>query len=672
MTLLVFLASQFSPEVRAQTLDTAFAPTIMSVPGNVACAVQQPDGKYVLLGSFKRTTTGPIGNLVRLNADFTLDQSFNTTVASLQGSIASVRVLPTGKLLVVGLNTLTLAGVSRQDLLRLNADGSPDASFNAGTASGGSNNSLVVEPLANGQLLVGGNFTTYNGMARNKIARLTATGDVDATFVPAAFAATVSRLAVQRDGKILVGGGLGGGVGLRRLNADGTTDNTFAAPIITSVSDLILQSDGNIIVGGSTTAFTGLTSSTLVRLLPSGSLDTSFLTLLSFTPFSGRDQRLLALQATGRLVVQTIDQGLVRLNTNGSIDLTFQQPIAARTKIYWLTLTVAGQLLLGGDKFELPAHRCQAALLNADGSLDARFAPVLLTDGRVEAVAVQADGAVLIGGSFDEINGQPVNNLARLTASGSLDAAFTPPNWLQVNQLMALPTGGLLVTQYNKTSQPALLRLTSTGALDASFYANPSLDRINRLLMQPDGRLLVLADTIGPYTNILPIRLLANGHRDHSFTIALNGNYGFASDATLQPDGKVIIVGEFGASNTKAIIRILPNGQQDPSFASLSIDDAPDATNVALQPDGKILLIDNFYTRLRRLTATGQLDASFSASLPPKSEVFAFRVQSNGRILVGGYSYLLRLLPNGNPDGAFTTQAPNSTATDVATTPTGK
>jgi len=667
--LLVFIGLYSSLSLlRAQTIDPGFKPIMLSTPGNVRCVVQQPDGKYVALGSFKRNESGSIGLLVRFNADFTIDQSFNATVASLAGTLFSVRALSSGKLLVVGEGTLTIAGVARQDLLRLNADGTPDTSFDAGTAST-TGLGPVVEPLPNGQLLIGGSFTSYNGATRNKLVRLTTTGSVDATFTPATLTATVKRVAVQADGNVLVGGA--DGLGLLRLTPNGSADASFSAPTIRQTDDIVVQPNGSIIVGGAYAPAFG-DGASLVRLLPNGSHDVSFLSNVVFTPFNTTDQRLLLLQPDGRLLVATLTQGLVRLHTNGGFDTSFQQLRTSRSSIAGLAATASGQLLVAGSNFELPSHRSGVALLNTDGSLDTHFAPTLLTDGYIYALEQQADGKILAGGSFDEVNGQLVNNLVRFTADGTLDASFVAPRWLNVQQLILQPDGKLLVAQFARTSQPAVLRLLATGAVDPSFVAPAATNRVNQLLLQPDGKLLVLVDTVGHGTT-LPTRLTVTGRVDHTFAPLLNSNYDNAMSAALQPDGKLLLAGSFDATATKATIRLLSTGQRDPSFSELSVDNAPEATNIVLQPDGKILLVDNFYNRLRRLTASGQLDASFTAALPSDLEVYTLRTQPNNRILVGGYSrYLARLLPNGSLDNSFTSPTPNNTVTDVQITPAGQ
>ena len=83
-------------------------------------------------------------------------------------------------------------------------NGSLDTSFNFGTLStNGSIGHTFIQP--DGKILIGGNFDTYNGTTRNKIARLNADGSLDTSFDPGAGTNTsFSRLALQPDGKILI------------------------------------------------------------------------------------------------------------------------------------------------------------------------------------------------------------------------------------------------------------------------------------------------------------------------------------------------------------------------------------------------------------------------------------------------------------------------------------
>jgi uncharacterized delta-60 repeat protein len=185
----------------------------------VSSLAVQADGK-ILVGGFFRTLGGQSRNYIgRLNADGTLDPSFNPGANS---DVLSLAVQVDGKILVGGA-LLNLAGQSRHHIGRLNANGTLDPSFNPGADS--TVISLAVQ--ADGKILVGGYFSTMGGQSRSYIGRLNADGSLDTTFnpVPDAY---VNSLAVQTDGKILVGGAFTTLGGQSRTNI-GRLDNTGPA-----------------------------------------------------------------------------------------------------------------------------------------------------------------------------------------------------------------------------------------------------------------------------------------------------------------------------------------------------------------------------------------------------------------------------------------------------------
>ena len=266
----------------------------------------QPDGKIVVGGFFTMlggggTGTTPRSRIGRLNADGSLDATFNPGA---NGVIAAVALQTDGKILVGG-DFTTLGGgtgtTPRNYIGRLNPDGSLDATFDPGANT--TVHAMAVQP--NGQILVGGIFTTLGGggtgtTTRNRIGRLTPSGSLDTTFNPGAND-LVATLAVRPDGRILVGGSftmLGGGNGataresLGQLHADGSLDVDFetganyGTPCCTggeAVYALAVQPDGKILVGGAFTELGNAAGSVarrrLGRLHVDGTVDSTFITI---------------------------------------------------------------------------------------------------------------------------------------------------------------------------------------------------------------------------------------------------------------------------------------------------------------------------------------------------------------------------------------------------------
>jgi len=217
------------------------------------------------------------GLFQRFNTDFSVDNSFSLGQFTSVPSVNKIVPLSDGKILV-GLIT---NGYFTKGLLRLNSDGSTDASFNAGTSANDGVSQIVLQP--DGKILIAGFFTKYNGVDRYRFARLNADGSLDLTFkVGLPSGTSISAIAVQPDGKILIGGNFKTYNGLERdciarLNVDGTLDSTFLTPYWTSfigrINSIVVANDGKIYVGGINIP------QNFCRLNANGSRDTTFTSL---------------------------------------------------------------------------------------------------------------------------------------------------------------------------------------------------------------------------------------------------------------------------------------------------------------------------------------------------------------------------------------------------------
>jgi uncharacterized delta-60 repeat protein len=178
-------------------------------------------------------------NLARINADGSLDLSFNP---DLNGAVSALATRPDGSALVggsfteiqlsgsilVGGSFASVGGVPARNLASLNDDGSVNATFLP--RPDGAVNALLVQ--TDGKVVVGGAFTNIAGVARNRIARFNADGTLETAYNPTV-EGQVFSLALQPDGKVLVGLATGSGQPPRRvvrLNADGSLDATFTGP----------------------------------------------------------------------------------------------------------------------------------------------------------------------------------------------------------------------------------------------------------------------------------------------------------------------------------------------------------------------------------------------------------------------------------------------------------
>lgn len=704
----------------AQSLDPSFAPSTYFAPATAYSTLEQADGKRIVLGSFTRADGSVATRLVRYTTTGAVDAAFQQNVGT-AASVFRVGQLATGQLLLTAYtNTpLVVGGLTRNGLLRLNADGTADATFDPGTGPSSVTSYNGIDyalPLPNGQVLVGGFFDHFNGVAVNNLVRLNADGSVDTTFQSTLGTYDeIETMAVLANGQYLIGGFSqsqtpGAFHNLARLNSNGSLDATFNANLADAddANYVVVQPDGKILVAGLLTPSSGSAYRGLVRLLPDGSLDPAFnapslFTYAGVTAYYGKS---LELQPDGKILVLTNGSnnpgsgqvnGIVRLHTDGTLDASFQTGAGANNILNSFTRLANGSMLTAGSFTSYNGALDRPVVqLTSTGTLDATFSPVLQVPGSVSSLVRQADGKLIIGGNFSELNGQSIRRLARLNSDGTLDASFATGNDLNspVGDLALQPDGRLLLI-----GNDVVRRLLPTGALDNTFTA-PNLVGSNmyRLLLQPDGKVLI-GGNFG-YVNGTPLqppllRLNANGAYDASFAPNGTGAGRFVNlfSMTLQPDGKLVVAGNFAAttstSTTRTVARLESTGALDASFTRLpfsTLNPVSGINTLAVQPDGKVLAGGQFTavggtarTSLARLNTDGTLDAGFTAPFTTGG-VNTLLVQANGSILVGGSmrgttvpNNLARLLPSGQLDTSFSAMTfPNGTVSSLLLQPDGK
>lgn len=693
------------PAAQAQTLDATFNQPSLYAGGLAYSVTEQPDGKKIVTGAFTRVNGAATSSLVRLNANGTVDAAFQQNLGA-TAPVYRVALQSNGQLLLTSFTTttpLTAGGITRATILRLNADGTGDASFNAGTGTNTATNGSSVDfslPLPNGQVLATGYFDNFNGVPANNIVRLTSTGSIDATFTPGTGPDDyIGTSALLPSGQYLIAGYFSSYNGtsrtaIARLNTNGSVDPAFnpALPTGSSIDNFTVQPDGRILVAGSFD-LGGIVYS-LLRLNADGTLDNTF-TGNTGTIYSYYGNAV-EVQADGKiLIIQrgvTTNLSVVRLNSNGTPDASFAPSIAGYN-LFSLTLLASGKLLIAGRAAALGTIPNGAVLqLNTNGSLDTSFQPSFQTAGAIANVVRQADGKLIASGSFSEVNGQAVNALVRLNPDGTVDGTYTGATALQNTPAdLALQPDGRLLVAYTTTVQ----RLLATGANDNSF-ANSTLTMsgtvTNRLLLQPDGRILVGGQALSPNFPAI-VRLQSNGTLDGSFSAALGvgtARMSIVRALALQSDGRIVVAGTYAPATGPAlntVRRLESTGAFDlaytgPTLSYNNIFNSSLVNSVALQADGAAViggLFNNIGSNVARLTTTGAPDASFAVPAFTTGSVSKVLVQPNGRILLGGLftssflpSNLARVLTTGAADASYAaTAVPNNTVRALLIQPDG-
>jgi uncharacterized delta-60 repeat protein len=254
-------------------LDLAFTPSI----GNaVFASAVQPDGKLIIGGNFVNVQGSGKNYLARLNPDGAVDSTFNPQGAGPQARVNAVALGQHGTI-VIGGEFTSVNGIARLRVARLLSDGTVDTSFDL-SISGPDSVVSAVAIQADRKVIIGGSFTQVGETPRGRIARLNENGNLDATFAPTSGCDSyVWAVAVQDNGCILAGGRFNNVNGearskIARFNPSGMLDSTFdptagsGAGTSDEIRALKLQSDGKIVVAGKFTTFSGQSRYGLARL----------------------------------------------------------------------------------------------------------------------------------------------------------------------------------------------------------------------------------------------------------------------------------------------------------------------------------------------------------------------------------------------------------------------
>jgi len=285
--------------------------------------------------------------------------------------------------------------------------------------------SLAVQ--TDGKIIVGGGFTNYQGVESNYIIRLNSDGSRDTTFdMGTGFNSQINSIKIQNDDKILVGGNFTTyqGVGenrIIRLNSDGSRDTSFdiGTGFDNEVRALEIQNDGNIIAGGNFTTYQGVESNYVIRLNSDGSRDTSFDIGTGFDS----EVRALEIQNDGKIIAggwftnyQGVESNyIIRLNSDGSRDTTFDMGTGFDNRVWAIDIQSDGNIVAGGDFVTYQGIGANRIIrLNSDGSRDTSFDMGTGFDNRVYTTKLQSDGKIIAGGDLNKYKGITVGKLIRL------------------------------------------------------------------------------------------------------------------------------------------------------------------------------------------------------------------------------------------------------------------
>ena len=563
----------------------------------------QPDGK--VMATLVYASMGHVSyTFYRFNNNGSVDSGFPSipiTAGSPVFATVHVRLLPDGRFYMA----VTAGNVgSGASLRRRLSDGSLDPTWEAPTFGGSFGSFISIADLAltsDGSILVAGAWETVNGVGRRNLIRLQSAGNVDLSFT-SPNVQVGHGVEVLPDGKILFSGrtDISGISRIARYNSDGTLDNTYVMdPNVLSIQNSwSLDAFGRVVFLGQTT-----TERRLVRLLADGALDATFAP--DITLFGS--VHLTAVQSDGKVLVAGVytqmngveRSAFSRVNADGSLDTGFDPGSGFNVPPLQFAIQTDGKILAAGEFTSYNGTPVPGIVrINTNGSIDNTFS--VNPTGPVLSVALQPDGKIFIGGSFSSVNGVNRTGIARLESNGALDTTFDvvlgSPTILHI---LVESNGKIMVggsfTGVNGFNRNNFVRLESNGALDQTFTA--AVGSISGLIKQPDGKYVILPG-FQPGTIL---RRNADGSADPSF-VPPTFSTSSSSDLHLQTillmsDGSILVGGRFdtvAGNATPNIARLAPNGSFDPLFMPLGANGR--VRTIVAYSASKVIVGGNFST----------------------------------------------------------------------------
>jgi uncharacterized delta-60 repeat protein len=657
-------------------LDTTFNPPINGELRSVVLYKDSSDpnyGKILVAGRISvGTGGGTYYNLARLNSDGTLDTSFSQTFDS-QGLANTIGVQSDGKLLIGGWSLTVLGDANATyHLLRLNANGSVDNSYPKSSNPEGLVNSVQIlnDDAANpNRARVFGILPNLSGSHTGYLVYLFNSGGVQSYLGDETFNGPVYSYRTDSQNRVVYVGQFTQALGVNRkyvarFNSNGTLDTSFDPGIGPNgrVSDLVIQGDDKIVVAGNFNQFGGNPVGYIARLNSNGAVDSTFT--------AAADDRIFNFGLVNEVGPQFVvfgsfrnfngmaRPGLAYLDSSYNLLSLYSGWTIANTKngyVYAITTQTDGKVLVGGDFTEVQGKYCHSlARLNPDGTLDNLFRAGV--DGSIRTIALQTDGKMLLGGYFGECNGYARTSLARLNAGTSLDLTFNPivtkldGSVSDLRRLVYLTGGQIMVAGHfrkiNGTDRTQVARLNANGTLDEAFNSQITINlgasiRSNSVAPTTGGKYVVSGYvTYDGLARGFLCRLLNTGALDTTFgpTVSTTPSpnvvitAGEVMDMGLQPDGRIVIVGNF------------------PEIIDGSLFDRPQRGRIA------------------RFTADGALDNTFTTDTGANNTVNCLALQPKGKFIIGGYftrynvpvitdpnnaNRIARVNSNGSFDGTF-------------------
>ena len=580
--------------------------------------------------------------------------------------IYTTKILRNGKIMIGG-SFFSYAMVDRKGIARLTKDGKLDESFKVGSGFEGG---FVydIEPQSDGKILVGGDFTSYNGVPVPPVVRLDVNGNIDNTFTSLVSTGIILDIELTSKRKVVVVGDFHyffvgenrnySGQSYVSLNMDGSLDTNFNNRAYSGLLDLVVRH---------------------VKELPNGEIVVSlqgeglFVHRLdgTFEEFSEYGAGYsMEVDNKGKLLI-SIGRGtsskLFRLNMDGTYDSTFQ------------SVNSVVHMALQGDKIIVGEERAGVRRLHSDGSLDTTFSfrEDRINTGKYDRyevnnydreytslpyyITTRPDNTFIVTFTNEdrpEPNGDITGDVRLIMGfkkDGDIDNNFNLGTGAdhQIQFVHRYEDGKILIagkfTRYNEKYVGGIARLLPNGELDDSFffkendifvrneYKSPYINKFTDVYMadmhvQKDNKIVVSARFDFEQNGIIEstlLRLNQDGGIDSSFDVSKNViiSGDDIADFDIQSDGKLIVLSENGR-----LLRLNPNGSLDSMYRTSSyLSLKHDLLEIDSQ-DRAYCVSEKRYRQIVRIDTTGRKDNTFAS--PNYNSITGYSIQQDGKIVV--------------------------------------
>jgi len=703
--LFVLLSFVLIPAIGAafgRGLDGTVDPNFLTGPGfagKVWDIAKTDDGKLLVAGDFTSVVGVPLTGLAMLNSDGTIDFTFNPFGSGPNGPVYTIQLLPDGKILIGG-DFTSYNGLTVGRLTRLFPNGEVDPTFYTGTGSNGKIYKILLQ--TNGQLIIGGTMSYFDGQFKPRLVRLFYDGALDPSYTYAGYYSISSSpyfFVQQPDGKILIGGrftDFQDHNNIVRITTSGQLDPTFVTTTHGEVERILVLPNGKIVISGQFDLVNEVSKHGIAMLTDTGNIDPSF----TFSAVSWVTHRVF-MGPDGKFIISgSFDNGssgIARRNSNGTVDGSFTpDAVGDDDEFNDIIFNEDGTMYLGG-KFgartvTAGAEPAGVRKTNYSGIQDLSFLTPSGAATEPYEVTLQRDGKIVFVLLNGRLGGVNVNGIGRLNPDGTADHSFTPS--IRGTAMASLNDGSLMLggVYLPGFGTHFMKHVFQDGTVDPNFElritapVNPiSTVTILAMTTQEDGKVIVGGDfdSIGGTPVKSLTRLNPDGSIDATFVPNLSFVDGAIRTIRLDKSGKIWIGGDFKPSSNSPIVRAVLRLNSSGIAESYTpyrgeVDDIAPLPNQKAYICGDMLEIIGDPTRksIARLNVDGSVDTSFITPVLSTNlltpYIFTCNAEPSGKVVISGnFDHVngvqRRRLARLNADGSLDLSFPDLPTNEFAT-----